>query len=263
MASKSASAGVRNHLGTIFQFGVVGDLSDGQLLQRFLAGRDDAEQAAFAALVERHGPMVLGVCRQVLGNSHDAEDAFQATFLVMARQAHSLRNAESLASWLHGIAPPGCDARKADDARRNLHERRCAIMKAEDSESAVVGCEPCPELHEEIARLPVRYREPIVLCYLEGLTSAQAAARIGCARGLCGPGCRRRASGYALAWFAGAWWCPRRCLSWDRCRAQGQRCRGRSSIGRSGRRWPSPGEGRPRPWPPARRSRWQGACCTR
>ena len=75
MASRSAGADFLNQLNTLFRFGVVGDLSDGQLVQRFLTARDGADQAAFSALVERHGPMVLGVCREVLGNSHDAQDA--------------------------------------------------------------------------------------------------------------------------------------------------------------------------------------------
>ena len=92
MAGRSA-VGVSKHLGTIFRFGVVGNLSDSQLLQRFLAGRDGAEQEAFAALVERHGRMVFGVCRQVLGNLHGAQDAFQATFLVVSRKAGSLNPA--------------------------------------------------------------------------------------------------------------------------------------------------------------------------
>ena len=183
MAHVSARAGVSNHLGTIIRFGVVGDLSDGQLLQRFLTGCDGAEQAAFSALVERHGPMVLGVCRQVLGNPHDAQDAFQATFLVVARKAGSVHNAESLASWLHGIALRVALRDKADRARRRVHERRCATLKAKERDNAAARSEPCPELHEEIARLPRRYREPLVLCYLEGLSSEQAALRIGCPPG--------------------------------------------------------------------------------
>jgi RNA polymerase sigma factor (sigma-70 family) len=183
MAGESVRAGVLTQLGTILRFGVVGDLSDSQLLHRFLNGRDGAEQAAFSALVERHGPMVLSVCRQVLGNSHDSQDAFQATFLVMAQKAASVQNGDSLASWLHGIALRVATRARADEARRRMHERRCATMKEKERDNEGVRSEPCPELHEEIARLPQRYREPVVLCYLEGLSSEQAAVRIGCAPG--------------------------------------------------------------------------------
>jgi RNA polymerase sigma factor (sigma-70 family) len=183
MAGSSAKASVLNQLGTILRFGVVGDLSDSQLLQQYLTGRDGAEQAAFSALLERHGPMVLSVCRQVLGNRHDSQDAFQATFLVLARKAGSVHNGESLASWLHGIALRVAVRARVDEARRRVHERRCATMKEKERDDKAVRSEPFTELHEEIARLPQRYREPVVLCYLEGLTSEQAAVRIGCPTG--------------------------------------------------------------------------------
>ena len=183
MAGGSASASVLNQLATISQFGAVGNLSDSQLVQRFLTGRDGAQQAAFEALMERHGPMVLRICRQIVCNLDDAEDAFQATFLVLARKAGSMRKTESLASWLHGIALRVALRAKRNEAQRRLHERRCATMREKELECDAVRPGPCPELHEEISRLPQRYREPVVLCYLEGLTSEQAAVRIGCPPG--------------------------------------------------------------------------------
>jgi RNA polymerase sigma factor (sigma-70 family) len=183
MASGSVGSDLRNQLNVLFGFGVVGDISDGQLLQRFLTARDGDDQAAFTALVQRHGPMVLGVCREVLGNSHDAQDAFQATFLVLARKAGSVRKADSLASWLYGVARRVAIGAKAEAARRRLYERRSAAMKAVEIERQGSSPEGWPELHEEIARLPERYREPVVLCYLEGLTAEEAAMRIGCPPG--------------------------------------------------------------------------------
>ncbi len=104
MAARLSGADLPNQLSILSNVGVVRDLSDGQLLERFVGGRDGEAQSAFTALMERHGPMVLGVCREILDESHDAEDAFQATFLVLVKKAGSVRKADSLASWLHGVA---------------------------------------------------------------------------------------------------------------------------------------------------------------
>jgi RNA polymerase sigma factor (sigma-70 family) len=183
MARRSVCHDLPNQLATLLRFGVVGDLSDGQLVQRFLTARDGADQAAFAALVERHAPMVLGVCRNVLGNAQDAEDAFQATFLVLARKAGSVRNADSLAGWLHRVARRIAIQAKAEAARRRVYERRSAAMKTVQLERQEGSSEGWPELHEAIARLPEHYREPVVLCYLEGITTEEAASRIGCPQG--------------------------------------------------------------------------------
>ncbi len=103
MRSKS-SRDVLRHLRTLYRCGVVGSLSDEQLLDRFVARRDETGEEAFAELVQRHGPMVLGVCRRILGDAHEAEDAFQATFLVLARKASSVVRREKVANWLYGVA---------------------------------------------------------------------------------------------------------------------------------------------------------------
>jgi Sigma-70 region 2 len=92
------------HIDTLFNVGAIGGLTDGQLLERFTSRDDEAAELAFAALVERHGPMVLRVCQSVLRGRHDAEDAFQATFLILVRKAASIRKQNSVASWLHGVA---------------------------------------------------------------------------------------------------------------------------------------------------------------
>jgi RNA polymerase sigma factor (sigma-70 family) len=172
-----------HQLSILSSVGAVGLLPDGHLLQRFLDGREDSSGAAFAALVDRHGPMVLRVCRQVLGDEHDAVDAQQATFLVLARKAGSVRKADSVASWLHGVARRISARARSDAIRRKTHERRVAEMKEAGRDRDVAESKPWAELHEEIARLPERYREPIVLCYLEGMATEAAAERLGCPRG--------------------------------------------------------------------------------
>ena len=182
MAGK-APAVMFHDLKTLFAAGALGGLTDGALLERFASRRDAGTEAAFAELVERHGPMVMGVCRRILHDPHDAEDAFQATFLVLARKASSIRKADSVASWLHGVALRIGRRAKADAARRRVYERRSATMKAAETACEQDRSESQAELHEEVARLPWRYREPVVLCYLEGLTTEAAAERIGCPQG--------------------------------------------------------------------------------
>src|SRR5262245_28205344 len=106
-----------------------GETSDSHLLQRFLQSRDEA---AFTALVRRHGPMVLGVCRRVLGNLDEAEDVFQATFLVLLRQAGSIRRQDALGSWLHGVAHRLARRARADGLRRRQHELRAGACLSEE-----------------------------------------------------------------------------------------------------------------------------------
>jgi RNA polymerase sigma-70 factor (ECF subfamily) len=152
--------------------------TDEQLLDSFLTRHD---QAAFEALVRRHGPMVLGVCRRVLPNPHDVEDAFQATFLVLIHKARALSRRELLANWLYGVAYRTAVKAKGEAARRRLHERHAGA-------AALMASEPAPDLldgelgqvlDEELQRLPKKYRVPLVLCYLEGQTYEQTARQLG------------------------------------------------------------------------------------
>jgi RNA polymerase sigma factor (sigma-70 family) len=172
------SAGAVEELRTLFRVGVIGDLDDGVLLERFLSGQDGVAEPAFAALVDRHGPMVLRVCRQLLGSAHEAEDAFQATFLVLARRASSIRQGRSLASWLFGVARRVSAHARAASARRRVHERRSAERRNLETRDEIP--ETWPELYEEIDRLSEKYRLPIVLHHLEGLTYEQTARYLNC-----------------------------------------------------------------------------------
>ncbi len=174
------------YLSTLFQAGTAAGLGDRMLLERFADRRDaddPAAEAAFAALVERHGPMVLRVCRAVLGDRHEAEDAFQATFLVLASRARSIRRGDSVGSWLHGVALRVANRARWRAARRRHHERRHAEMNAATGADGAGAHRPPDDvdrvLHEEIGRLPEKYRRPVVLCYLEGLTHDQAADQLG------------------------------------------------------------------------------------
>jgi RNA polymerase sigma factor (sigma-70 family) len=162
---------------TLFRGGTLGGLSDAQLLDRFLAA-ETASEAAFEVLLGRHGPMVLGVCRRILGDDHAADDAFQATFLVLMRRAEVIRRRESLGPWLHGVARRMALRAKADGRLRREREARAAI----DPATAVArsyDLELDRILHAEIDHLPEKYRAPIVLCYLQGRTIAEAASQLG------------------------------------------------------------------------------------
>src|SRR6266851_5319021 len=151
-------------------------LPDSDLLQRYLDRRDEA---AFAALVERHGPMVLGVCRSVLRHQHDAEDAFQATFLVLAHKAGSIRRRDGLGSWLHGVAQRVSLKARVNGLRRQALEAKAAPPLPHSAKDDLTWNELREILHAELAVLPERLREPLVLCYLEGLTQDEAARRLG------------------------------------------------------------------------------------
>jgi RNA polymerase sigma factor (sigma-70 family) len=150
-------------------------VSDQELLRRFAEGSD---QAAFAALVRRHGGMVLGVCRRALGNAADAEDACQATFLVLLRKAAG-RWQPSVANYLYTTARQVAANARRVAQRRSRREGRAAVPEAVEPIDQMTGRELLAALDEELGRLPPRYREPLVLCYLEGLTRDEAAARVG------------------------------------------------------------------------------------
>ncbi len=161
----------------LFSEGSSTGLSDTQLLNRFATCRDEA---AFAAILARHGPMVLAVCRGVLRNPSDAEDAFQATFLVLARKAGSAWAEGQLGGWLHKAAYRIAVRASADTARRRGHEHRAAEGTAVEYTHADLNDDLRRALHDELARLPARFRLPVVLCDLEGLTHAQAAVQLRC-----------------------------------------------------------------------------------
>jgi RNA polymerase sigma factor (sigma-70 family) len=148
-------------------------LSDAQLLARFLTNRDEA---AFAALVRRHGPMVLGVCRRVLRHAQDAEDAFQATFFVLARKAGSVLKGAALGSWLYKVAYRIAQKARAGRARRRAREVPVDELPQQVEPPAAPDWRPL--LDEELSRLPEKYRAPVVLCDLQGQPRRRAALQL-------------------------------------------------------------------------------------
>jgi RNA polymerase sigma factor (sigma-70 family) len=155
-------------------------LPDAHLLQRFVAHCDEA---AFAALVRRHGPLVLGACRRVLNDRHAAEDVFQATFLVLARKAGSLKQPEALGPWLYGVATRTALKAKTAAVRRRQVERQAALDPAVARPDNLDFCDLRPVLDEAVAGLADSYRVPFVLHHLEGATVAEVARRLGCPPG--------------------------------------------------------------------------------
>ncbi|MCI0640158.1 MAG: sigma-70 family RNA polymerase sigma factor [Gemmataceae bacterium] len=149
--------------------------SDRELLERYTATR---EESALAALVDRHGPMLRGLCRRLVNDPHDADDVLQATFLVLARKAMSIRRRDSLASWLFGVARRIARQARLAEAARTRRERQAANV-ANSAGEGHAWSELLRVLDEELQRLPERYREPLLLCYLEGRTQDEAARQLG------------------------------------------------------------------------------------
>jgi RNA polymerase sigma factor (sigma-70 family) len=174
----SANRGiVFQQIDRLYREGTLSGLGDSQLLERYLTRRDEA---AFQALVDLHGPMVLGLCRRVLRDPRDIEDAFQATFLVLVRKAAAIRDRRLLANWLYGVAYRVTRRARTHALRRR--EREIAVDQLEISaESRAADIDGIgPVLDQELNRLPAKYRAALVLCYFEGHTHDQAADELGC-----------------------------------------------------------------------------------
>jgi RNA polymerase sigma factor (sigma-70 family) len=180
MSDRNAATTLGKQIGTLFDLGALGTMPDRSLLDQFARGGEPSE-AAFATLVERHGPMVLRVCRHVLADGHLAEDAFQVTFLLLARRARSIHDPDALAGWLHRVA-----RRVALRARAGIHghndregPKTVCVDVAVSEADPVERDELCAVIHEEIDRLVDAQRLPILLCALEGLSHEEAASRLG------------------------------------------------------------------------------------
>ncbi len=183
--AQTAAGSITRQIGSIYEGSSVLGLSDRQLLERFTARRDEMGEVAFAALVTRHGPMVLHVCRQLIPDRHHAQDAFQIVFMVLARNALSIRDPNLLASWLYGVALR--TARKAKfRLTRERNREEASAMSGLDSRpvvdstipsalATVIASEQAQALHDEIDRLPRTFRSAIVLCYIQGFTVEDAA----------------------------------------------------------------------------------------
>jgi RNA polymerase sigma factor (sigma-70 family) len=179
MANASVHPVIR-YVRTLAASPLVTALSDAELLRRFAAQRDEA---AFAALVGRHGPLVLSACLRVLGDRHAAEDAFQSTFVVLARKAGVIQQPETLGPWLYSVATRTALKARGETLRRRQLETQAVVDKAVDPADDVVWRDLRPSLDEAIAALAECYRVPFVLHHLEGATVAEVARRLGCPQG--------------------------------------------------------------------------------
>jgi RNA polymerase sigma factor (sigma-70 family) len=185
MAATMGSRALRE-IETLFAVGAIGGLSDGQLIERFLSGTGDEAETAFAALVDRHGAMVMGVCRRLLFDSNDADDAFQATFVVLVRRAHSIARRDLLANWLYRVAYQTARVARTRAAKRRAKERQVidVLRTRTRSTQDEAGCgDLLVHLDEEVSRLPEKFRVPVVLCELEGRSRKEVALRLGIAEG--------------------------------------------------------------------------------
>src|SRR5258708_5945540 len=175
MATKATDKFIEQ-LRRIVLFGGGPGLTDANLLRRFAEERDNA---AFEAIMRRHGPMVWGVCRRILSNPQDAEDAFQATFLVLVRKAATLRPREMVGNWLYGVAHQTAIRTRALNAKRSGREKQVTNMPRLDAARANCQRDLQELLDQELSRLPDKYRAAIVLCDLEGKTRSEAARQLG------------------------------------------------------------------------------------
>jgi RNA polymerase sigma factor (sigma-70 family) len=174
--AQGATPSILRYLRTLGAKEALKDVSDGELLERFAAEHDEA---TFAVMVRRHGGMVLHVCRSVLHNHADADDAFQATFLVLARRAPSIRKNGSLGSWLHSVAYRTALKARTANARRKRHETQARAEARHEAMDELTWREAQGIVHQELARLPEKYRAPLVLCYLQGKRQDEAEQELG------------------------------------------------------------------------------------
>ena len=202
MVTRKGWSSAGDRLTVLFEVGAIGRLTDADLLAQYTSGRgNSASEAAFGMIVERHGRMVLGVCRRILGDEHAARDAFQATFLILVRKAPMVRVEDSLGGWLYGVS-----VRVARRAKSMVRAERLRAQSLDDldprDESRVP--DPCDlvelraAIDEEVIRLPHRFRSAVVLCDIEGLTHEQAARRLRCPLGTVRSRLHRGESGCGL-----------------------------------------------------------------
>jgi RNA polymerase sigma factor (sigma-70 family) len=181
MLTQRRDGAVLRQIDLLFDVGTMGDLTDGQLLERFATDAGESAESAFGELVNRHGPLVLRTCESILHDEHAAEDAFQATFMVLVSKARSLYVQDSLGPWLHQVACRTASCARSCIARRIKHEKRWAgMVSARGARNLTASGDDLPAvLHQELNRLSEKFRAPVVLCDLEGRTHEQAARHLG------------------------------------------------------------------------------------